>query len=186
MRHLVVGYEPKRIEGGTTRLMRVAGREMKPSLRRQLSGTLVSLMLDVHEVRELRHRSSVAELLTNAQPQRGKSGLTTVFLTWGTRPPDPLGFIALGQKREMRGRRWAARPRFRTWNGARVAPQHCPILRPGITNIACILRWLGSAHGVPTELPNLPNPGGSTGSNLVTEKNVPRGLDSDAPIEGSG
>jgi hypothetical protein len=34
------------------------------------------------------------------------------------------------------GRRIAAQLRFRTWHGARVAPQQSPSLRSGITSIA--------------------------------------------------
>jgi hypothetical protein len=67
-----------------------------------------------------------------------KIGLSTFFCFWGPAPKPP-GFTAL----------WLNVSRVRGWrdtnraahvqhhSGARVASQHCPILRRGIFTVAC-------------------------------------------------
>ena len=49
-----------------------------------------------------------------------EGGLKAVFLNWGTSPPDPLGFIALRQKRRegRKARRHRGRPCFASGPGA--------------------------------------------------------------------
>ena len=56
---------------------------------------------------------------------------------WGTSPPAPLRFIAGGQSRNRKGTEISAPSSgLGPWDGARVAPQRCPVFRPGGSKLA--------------------------------------------------